>query len=105
MDDELNDDILELLSRPSSATSRSKKNKTRKKVTFSNDDIVQNRVDINNEIDDNPSTKLKSDSFRNNDDKSVEEEDALPSFSRSVRVGHGYSPSVDDINDLFRVNE
>ena len=124
-DDDIDDDILQLLSRPSSANT-SNRRRSRKKVTFSNasifndtndekqsngvstslqtSNIVGSSNDTNNAPKSLPIKSTKDDTVLinggNNDD------DILPSFSRSKRVvnqsynGH----SVDDINELFQIN-
>jgi hypothetical protein len=98
-DDDITDDILQLLSRPSSAN-RSKKNRTRKKVTFSN--AVINDGHSENNLSSNSSKILVPKEGTSDKDN---EEDNLRSFSRSKRVDNKYGTSVDDMNDLFGINK
>ena len=129
-DDDIDDDILQLLSRPSSANT-SKRRKSRKKVTFSNASVLNDVNDdkrshtvsalpfannsniSSNEYNDRhpiqstslslESTKDSTTDLVNDGDKA---DDILPSFSRSKRVvDQSYNAhSIDDINELFQIN-
>ena len=130
-DDDLNDDILQLLSRPSSANA-SNKRKPRKKVSFSKSilQVTDNRYNTTEGIASSLSTStatgtttsarykksppIPSHALPNNGSKEDNSDavvdnnhdggDNLQSFSRSKRVvDQSYSHNVDDINDLFQI--
>ena len=122
MNEDLNDDILQLLSRPSTANTTNTR-KSRKKVTFSNsvlqkDDenaIFEERSHIKSPQNDTgyvqAVTRNELDISRHEGIYSKQlnrdiDDDELPSFSRSKRADQGYyQNSFNDINGLFQFND